>query len=231
MPVANEHRITRLNDPLYSFAEADHLAALTRGTARRWLKGYRYLHRDAVVSQPPVPGSGRDRESGGVSFVELIELVAIGRLKALDFSLPLIRQIVHNCREFLNVDHPLASMQFRIGGRDIFVENDGRLLEVGRRKGHQAWYEVLEPFLETLDYQEELQLAVRWWPLGKDGPIVVDPDFGFGLPVVAGSGVRTEIVFEQFQRGEALREIAKDFRISEDQAERAASFAASRVAA
>ena len=32
----------RLMRPLYGFAEADRLAGVTRGTSRRWLKGYRY---------------------------------------------------------------------------------------------------------------------------------------------------------------------------------------------
>jgi uncharacterized protein (DUF433 family) len=59
----------------------------------------------------------------------------------------------------------------------------------------------------------------------------VDPNYGFGFPVVAGSGVRTEVVFEQFQGGSALKEIADDFRITDDEAERAVRFEATRLAA
>jgi uncharacterized protein (DUF433 family) len=231
MPTALGEQITRLEEPRYGFSEADHLAAVTRGTARRWLTGYQYRHRGELVSQPPVPYQVRNGAADGVSFVDLVELVAIGKLKTLNFSLPMIRKVVQNCRELLHTEHPLASLQFHTRGAEIFVENDGRLLEVGRRKGIQAWHEVLEPFLKTLDYEEEIGLAVRWWPLGKGTPIVVDPEFGFGLPVVAGSGVRTEVVFEQFQRGARLHEIAQDFRISPEHAEQAVGFEASRLAA
>jgi uncharacterized protein (DUF433 family) len=35
--------------------------------------------------------------------------------------------------------------------------------------------------------------------------------YGFGLPVVSGSGVRTEIVAERFRAGDAKEEIAYDF--------------------
>jgi uncharacterized protein (DUF433 family) len=42
----------------------------------------------------------------------------------------------------------------------------------------------------------------------------VDPDYGFGLPVVSGSGVRTEIVAERFTAGDAREEIAYDFGLS-----------------
>jgi uncharacterized protein (DUF433 family) len=35
--------------------------------------------------------------------------------------------------------------------------------------------------------------------------------YGFGLPVVSGSGVRTEIVAERFRAGDAKEEVAYDF--------------------
>jgi uncharacterized protein (DUF433 family) len=223
--------LQRLEQPIYSYSEADHLAGVTRGTARRWLTGYGYSGTGGQrVSQPPVTGAAPGADEG-VSFVELVELVAIGGLKQLSFSLQEIRTIVGNCQELLGTRHPLASLKFKAGGRDIFVDRGEALVEVGRRKGAQAWNEVLEPFLRTLDYQEELGVAVRWWPLGKETPILVDPNYGFGFPVVAGSGVRTEVVFEQFQGGSALKEIADDFRITDDEAERAVRFEATRLAA
>jgi hypothetical protein len=50
----------------------------------------------------------------------------------------------------------------------------GFLLDVLHGQGTQAWDEVLDPFLETLDYEDVL--ARCWWPRGKEEPIVVDPD-------------------------------------------------------
>lgn len=97
--------------------------------------------------------------------------------------------------------------------------SEGYLLNVGLRRGMQAWDEVLDPFLDTLDYEEEL--ARRWWPRGKSEPVVVDPDYGFGLPVVAGTGVRTEIIAERKRAGDALEEIAYDFGVGVSEVEAA----------
>ena len=36
-----DHDYERLTRPLYTYAEADRLAEVTRGTSSRWLKGYR----------------------------------------------------------------------------------------------------------------------------------------------------------------------------------------------
>lgn len=51
-----------------------------------------------------------------------------------------------------------------------------------------------------------------------------DPDYGFGLPVVWRSGVRTEIVAERFRAGDTRQEIAYDFGISPAEVEAAVRY-------
>jgi len=218
-----------LERPLYSYADSDHLAQLSAGTSRRWLAGYSYRQTDgAAVSRPPVTPHPQIQMEG-VSFVDLVELVAIGGLKNMGFSLLRIRRIVANCQELMGVARPLASLRFQTDAREIFVHKDGQLIEVLGKRGRQAWYEVLEPFLQTLDYERKLALACRWWPLGKDIPIVVDPNYGYGFPVIRNSGVRTEIILERFQAGELEEQIAEDFNVDRIDVERALQFELSRV--
>lgn len=218
--------IEKITLPLYSFAEADHLANTSRGTSKRWLSGYCYRLGDRSVHRPPITRANRAEEA--VSFRDLIEIVAIGRLKGIGFSLTEIRLIVGNCQELLRIKRPLTSLKFKTDGHEIFVERGSELLEVGRRRGMQAWKDVLKPFLADLDYAHDL--ARRWWPLGKEKPIVVDPDYGFGLPVIGNSGVRTEIVLERFQAGDLDKQIAADFNLSGVDVQRALQFELSRAA-
>src|ERR1700682_1549754 len=196
---AGDNRLSRLRLPMYSYGESDFLAHVSRGTSRRWLAGYTYrTDGGALVTQPPV--TIRSDADTGVSFIDLIEIVAIGRLKEIGHSLPAIRRVVQNCQEFLGVERPFATLKFKAGGRAIFVSSAGGVLvEMGRRKVLTAWDEVLAPFLEELDYLQDI--VSRWWPMGKTLPIVVDPDYGHGLPVIAESGVRTELVYERFRAG------------------------------
>lgn len=227
---AEKTRSNGLRLPLYSYSESDFLAGVGRGTSRRWLSGCTYrAPGGAVVKQPPVT-FGSNTETG-VSFVDLIEIVAIGRLKQIGFSLPAIRGIVQNSQQLLGVERPFATRTFKVGGRDIFVPSPTgeSLLEVGRRKGMTAWNQVLAPFLKELDYAQEL--VRRWWPLGRAHPVVVDPEYGHGFPVIVDSGVRTEIVFERFRAGALAAEIANDFNVSEVEVERALQFESSRRAA
>jgi hypothetical protein len=53
----------RLMRPLYSFAESDRLAGVTRGTSRRWLKGYTQPRRGR--GRPTLPDARR-----GVIFID-----------------------------------------------------------------------------------------------------------------------------------------------------------------
>ncbi len=216
--------------PLYGFADADYLANVSRGTAKRWLAGYAYYdtHGQRVI-RPPVTSGVQREEREGVSFADLVEIAAIGRLKEVGFSLRMIREIVRNCQEILGVPRPLATLRFKMGGREIFVDRGDVLLEVGRKKRMQAWNEVLKPFLQELDYDAN-QLVARWWPLGRSTPVVIDPQYGFGFPVVAKSGVRTEIILERFRAGDLKEQISADFNIEQVHVERALQFELQRAA-
>ena len=230
MPSSFDQGLDMVQTPRYSLSETDRLAGVSPGTSRRWLSGYRYRSKSGeLVSVPPITSRPVDTVQPAASFLDLVEVVAIGGLHSIGFSLHAIRRIVVNCQELLDTRRPLVSETFKTDGREIFVEHEEALLEVGKRKGMRAWHEVLEPFLETLDYRHEL--ATRWWPLGRENLIVVDPEFGFGFPVVASSGVRTEIVLEQFRAGELPGRIAESFGMARLDVDRALQFEARRLAA
>lgn len=209
MPAMTSRDDERFSRPLYSFAEADRLARVSSGTSKRWVKGYWYWDESGEerIARPPITSPGERR---AVSFFDLIGVVAIREMRKARLSLPQIRKVVNYCQRELSVEYPLVTESFKTDGRQIFIEaEDGFLLDVLHHRGAQVWAEALDPFLRTIDYQQEL--ARRWWPLGREMNVVVDPDYGFGLPVISGSGVRTEIIAERFRAGDGSVEIAEDF--------------------
>jgi uncharacterized protein (DUF433 family) len=174
------------------------------------------LSRRAAYLAPVNPGGGPQE---AVSFVDLVEVATIGKLRDKGFSLKRIRQINAYCRVALGVPWPLVTERFRFSGQDIFVHDYdfGILVNVGREAGMRAWEEVLEPFLEDVEYEEEI--VRRWWPLGKNVGVIVYPDYGFGLPVIAGTTVRTEIIAERRRAGDSDEEITYDFGVTPHQIE------------
>lgn len=227
MVAAPIDRDSRLFRPRYSYAEADRIAGVTRGTTKRWLKGYPY--RDSRGSQRfSGPVTERGRPEGDVSFADLVEIAAINRWKELGRSLPNIREIVRECQEIFDVEQPLITMRFKVGGQHAFVEAEGKLVGLLGNKRQLAWEKIFA-FLETVEYEGDF--AAKWWPLGKDTPVVVDPDYGFGLPVIDGVGLRTEIVLERMKAGESQTAIAADFDVSPELIAGAMQFEVSRLPA
>jgi uncharacterized protein (DUF433 family) len=213
-----EHDFERLARPLYTYAEADRLAGVPRGTSSRWVKGYQYWSEFGErIAQPSITAGPADRTQPGVSFFDLIGIKGIAGLKLMGFSLPRIREVVRYCQDQLGVAYPLATETFKTDRNRIYMTaGDGRLLEVlGGQRGAQAWDAVLNPFLGTLDYHNDF--ARRWWPLGRDDPVIVDPDYGFGSPVIVGSGLRTELVGERREVGDPPEIIAYDFSLTPEQ--------------
>jgi uncharacterized protein (DUF433 family) len=200
--------------PLYSFAEADRIARVTPNTSRRWLKGYSFWYEDERREMPPVTPTAETMEA--VSFVDLMEVATIDKLRKKGFSFRQIRKINATAHFYLQTPRPLVTETFKDKGRDIFVDAGfGILVNVGYEAGMQAWDEVLDPFLDTVEYEDKI--VRRWWPLGKDVSVLVDPDYGFGLPVVEGIGVRTEIIAERYRAGDTTDEIAYDFDVTPKQ--------------
>lgn len=182
------------------------------------MKGYHYRDLSGErVSRPPVAGNHETVRVEGVSFLDLVNIKAIDGLRSLGFGTQKIRQVVEYCEQELRVRYPLATQAFKTDKKRIYLHaGDGHLLEVlGGQRGALAWDQILDPFLRTLEYQNEF--ARRWWPLGRNELVVVDPDYGFGSPVVVNSGVRTELVVERERAGDKLEEIAYDFNLTNEQ--------------
>ena len=171
---------SRFSLPSYSYAEADRIAGVSRGTAKRWTRGYAAVRRGLGTDHPPVTPRRELPEGTGVSFFDLIEIAAIGKLKEFGWSLPQVWKIVDDCQRLLQLPRPLLTERFKTDGRQAFVAAKGVLVRVGlsSKRGQEAWDEILGPFLETVEY--EGHVARRWWPLGNKRRVLVDPDFGFG---------------------------------------------------
>lgn len=202
--------------PRYSYAEAERLAGVSRGTAKRWLRGYRHRGRDGEprFREPVIPGDRQSDADGYVSFADLVEIAAVNHFRRQRWSLGAIRALIAECRTIFEVDRPLITERFKRKAPAVFPKEITWFADLSPQQRTQAW-ETIRAFLDALDY--EGGFVSTWWPRGRDVPVAVDPNYGFGLPVVACSGLctglRTEFVLEQFDAGETAASIAADYRL------------------
>ena len=133
-----------------------------------------------------------------LSFVELMELRVVKALLDHDMSLQAVRAAASVASAYFGTEHPFASRRVYTDGKKAFaaLHGDEReapdLVELTRAHVQQVIAgKVFQPFLAEIDFNPSTSLAERWWPLGKQVPVVLDPRIAFGAPTVAGTGIRT----------------------------------------
>jgi len=214
---------TALGVGIYNREEAARFIGVNPTRLRRWVGGYTYHYhyrsnattrrRPPVVSAdlPPID------DTVALSFLELMELRVVARLRNAGVSLQEIRAAATVASEYFDTHYPFASQRVYTDGRRVFAATSGEqtpdLVELRRKRVAQVIAGgILEPFVSEMDFDEETRLSKRWWPLGKDVPVVLDPAIAFGAPTALGTRLQTVFIAE-LANGLAAEEIARTYRI------------------
>ena len=226
---------------LYSPSEAARLVGITLSRAWRWIQGYNYRYSTTAgkkrghsnpIIHSDVP---RFRDQAALSFLELIELLVVRVFLDRGVSMRTIRLAARRASELLDVPHPFATQVFKTGGKRIFLDMEGdntskkQLLEISRMQ--YAFPEILDNYLEKVEFDLNTSFANRWWPLGKDKPIVLDPDVVFGLPTIAGTRIPVTVVCDALRAGETRKGICFWYDLSREQVKYAIEFGRKKGAA
>ncbi len=198
--------------PSYGLIEAARYLSVSRTTLESWVTGNRPL----IVAPQRSPLL--------LSFVNLVEahvLFVIRRKHHL--KMRKVRTAIDYLCKDLGSRHPLAEEKFKTDGIDLFIHEglESRLVNVSRR-GQLGMKELIEAYLQRVEYDES-KLAAKLFPFARAHDpaepkiISIDPRISFGRPVINGTGVPTFIVAERFKAGESTGDLARDYRVREDQ--------------
>lgn len=188
----------QLDRPSYPAAEASRLVGLTASRVRRWLGGYGYSYGDGVRHQPPVLRRG---ETAGTyaSFLDLVDLLFVKRFLDHGVSLQKVRRALEEAHEILGTSH-FARRLFFTDGANVYLEvreKGAAILEL-LSGGQWVIAPVIRQLATEIDFGSAEGLARRWFPLGRNRPVVLDPLVSFGAPTVVGRGVKTANVHDLF---------------------------------
>lgn len=216
----------RFDRPLYPVSEAARLAGIKTTTLRSWLKGYERVQGSRRVEAPPVLDLTVATPTDGLSFINLIEVVALGRFREAGVSLQKVRKALRYVEAELGATHTLASQLILTDGADLFWKYQQReqdpephIVNISRG-GQKVFPQVVANYLREIEFGTD-RFAERWWPEVGHREVVVDPAKGFGAPTIATTGIRTEDVFQRFEAGECVLPLAEDFGLTVGQVEAA----------
>ena len=219
-----------LGRPSYPVAEAGRLVGLTEGRVRRWLRGYEYRYGDAVRGQPPVVQGG-GTQSSYASFLDLVDLLFVKRFLDHGVSLQRVRRALDEARRLLGTDH-FARQTFFTDGGAIFLrlqegaagDRGDAILEL-MSGGQWVIAPVIRELAQQIEFGSPEGLAKRWYPLGRDRPVVLDPMVAYGAPSIAGRGVKTTNIHDLFiAEDESLASVRAWWELSDDEIRAAVDF-------
>jgi uncharacterized protein (DUF433 family) len=186
---------------LYTAAEASCLTGIPRARLRRWLRGYTYWAGGPVASVAPVWRRQVPNIDGtvGLGFLDLIEARFVDAFRRASVPWPVIRRCAEQARALSGSDHPFSSQRFRADGRTIFaevVDQTGERQFLDPAKSQFAFARIIGASLYAGIEFSDRDMPVRWWPLGRDTPVVIDPTRAFGQPIVSDAGIPTSTLVE-----------------------------------
>lgn len=194
-----------LDTPIYNASFVAKLIGISTSRVRRWLQGYDYTytigfnqeirkgHKDPILNR-----STAFKESYA-SFLDLIDLLFVKQFLNYGISLQKIRKALSEAEKIIE-SHHFAQSCFFTDGENIYLQvknNADALLDL-LSNGQWVIPEIIKKLSYQIAFNKSTKLAQRWYPLGKDGLIVLDPQISFGNPTILGKGITTTVIYDSY---------------------------------
>lgn len=199
--------------PAYSVGEAAHYLGVPKSTLRSWFAGQAQVdgRRFQAVIRPADP------KSLGLSFSNLVEAYVLSAIRRKHkIGLPTIRKGLTFLTKQFGSDRPLLQEQFATHGAQLFVERLGQVINLSKN-GQVEMHDLILAYLERVE-RDTKGLPIKLYPFMRDQPpreqprsVVIDPRVSFGRPVLAGTGIPTAVLAEQFKAGDDPADLAKEY--------------------
>ncbi|MFC4035967.1 DUF433 domain-containing protein [Streptomyces polygonati] len=203
--------INRFTDGLLTPSETSSYLQIPQSTLYDWLNGK--AAGAPLVHQIEPPRSGQP----SVPFAAVAEAYVLRSLRNLGLRMNQIREAAGAVRDAFDTPYGLVSRRIATDGVDIFIEHGlGDLRRA--RDGQAPIREVVDQYLRYLswDADDDFPSSLRLRQYGSV-PVVIDPRFGHGLPVVAANRVPVKAVTDLWEAGESIEDIAYEYDMDPDQ--------------
>jgi uncharacterized protein (DUF433 family) len=224
MPERRRHRLSQsriaaaiADSGVYTVPVAARLLHERPATVERWAFGYQRRGKDypaAIITDIPPIGDSRV-----ITFLELVELMFVQALLTTGLSWPKVREASRVAAHLLKDErHPFATRRWFADPAALYLslgqEHDEDLLIEVAGHAQVAMEPVLHPYLKQLDFDSR-GVARRWFPMGLEAAVVLDPRRSFGMPITVSAGVPTDTLARLSAAGDTVETIAAWYRMDE----------------
>lgn len=135
--------------------------------------------------------------------------------------------MVHTeARQEFRTSHPFTLKRFEHDGRTIIerLRADGEERLVDRYTTQQLMRAVMLPLVRKLRYEDLTEEACRYYPLGPDRGVVLDPRRSFGEATTVRRGVPTRVLLDAIEAGESRPAVERWYRVDREELDAALEY-------
>ena len=191
--------------PAYSVPEAAEYLRTPYQTLRYWLTGFGHM--------PPIV---RMAVPNRLSYLNLLECHMVTAMREVHhLPLPKVRRALASLGKLFPSKHPFLDRVLETNGADILTKELGRTINLSR-DGQLEIASFLSLHLQRIEINAGG--VFRFFPFvmsrASTEPkfIMIDPEVGFGKPVIAGTGISTATIAARFNARESVDDLAEEYR-------------------
>jgi uncharacterized protein (DUF433 family) len=196
---------------LYTVPDVANILNLDKILVRRWLKEYWGNRFGNKLGNFASWGKGREKT---VHFYTLIEFYVFFQLRKQGVSAQNIAKSHEIIGQELRISFPFANSVILTDGKKIFYKTDGGVIINADKSKQINITSIIEHFCHKIDFDKDHQ-ALRYWPLGKEKNIVVDPHHQLGQPTVKNTNILAETIYSMYTSGEKVSFISSLYDVPE----------------
>lgn len=217
--ITNKTKIEpRLGEGVFSLRDVAQILNLSPAKVSRWLSEYWGKHFGVF-------GSGEKGEIA-VNFKVLVEFMVFATLRENNYSVSEIFNIHEILSNEFNTAFPFANRQLffddtrgkKAKNKSIWHDTYGDFSKADGKK-QLVFSSIIRPTLVKIEFDSKSNSPIRFYPVGKDRKVVIDPKFQFGQPTILGTGIRAEIINDLFLGGTTIENICQLYDVNQQEVE------------
>ena len=203
----------QLGKGIYTIPEVAFILKLPLAKVRRWMIDFWDNNFSEKHNTSYSWGSGREKAT---NFFTLIEFYVFYQLRELNISTSKILKAHQDMAELLNTPYPFASSKLLSDGKSIlFTMEDGTIVNADRSR-QAVFKQIIEKFCRKIEFSSS-EIAERFYPLGKEKHIIVDPHHQFGQPVVEQTNILAQTLNDLYNAGETISFLARLYDLKKEE--------------
>lgn len=164
-------------------------------------------------------------KSRAVSFHTLVEFYVMMQLSEAGVKPKAVLEAHSYLSKKYNTAFPFAQKKLiqaiDTDGKTIFLNIGDDTLSLDG--SHQFNLAIIKEFFKNLEFDGN-EMASRFWPMGKDKSVVIDPERKFGHPIINGHNIYPEVLYGMNKAGDSIGFIAAIYELTVKQVEDAIQY-------